>query len=321
MVKNMHKKTHIAILALFFVFALTVIPILSKAQSNNYKDDSLKNKVLSNNWITQEYNLGDDNWQLDLLFYPQFRFKNARLDRIYLLQLNINPALKFNLWRGAVATAQLILPVHNDFSTDENRVRPGFLTFSQHLSLPGGVSALISLGNFNMQRAGADIKVYKKIFRNAGIYAQAGYTYWSLPFLDSWTISKSGKTNWRVGANYFFDKANILINGNISKYLQDDIAARGEIIRFFKNSSVGFYIQTLQYEGYSLNGGFFFTINLPPRNRNWKKRLNIYPAKRFSMEYVARPYPLRGIFYQTSPDENSSFNFFNKNLINNNLFL
>ena len=274
------------------------------------------NKVLSNFAITNSNKTETDKPLAELLFYPQFRFKNSRLDRIYLLQLNVNPTLHLRLWKGAAVTAQVIFPIYNDYSNDESKIRPGFLTLSQILELPAGIKMMATAGNFNMQRAGGDLKLYREVGSRAGVYAQAGITYWSIPFFDSWTTSQNNRFNWRFGANYMMESSRILLNANVSQYLENDIALRGEIIRYFKNATVGFYVQTLQHEGYFLNGGFFFTISLPPRKRSNSKNFIIAPSQDFSLDYVARPYPTRGVYYRTSPAENSSHNFFNNFLLN-----
>lgn len=276
--------------------------------------------VLSNDVITKGENAPGGYPVAELLFYPQFRFKNSRLDRFYLVQLNVNPALHLRLWKGAVATAQVIFPIHNEYSTDESKIRPGVLTLSQTLKLPVGIHMLSTVGNFTTQRVGGDIKLYRLVAPNAGVYAQSGLTYWTLPFFDRWIVSEDYKVNWRVGANYFLESSNLLFNANVSKNLGSDITLRGEVIRYFKNASVGFYLQTLQYEGYALNGGFFFAIELSPRNRSGKRKFIMAPSKDFSLEYVARPYSTRGVFYRTSPAENSSHNFFNNFLLGEQTF-
>lgn len=252
----------------------------------------------------------------DLKFYPQFRFKNYRLDKMYLVQLNLNPAIETNLWRGALLTAQVIIPVYNDYSIEEGRVRPGFVTLSQQTRLPGNIHLLATVGNFNNFRAGADLKAFYAIRDKVGIYGQLGFTGWSLAMFDKWVMKDFNQFNWKAGANYFLKPLNMLINLNIAMYMANDIAARGELIRYFKNSAVGFYVQTLGHEGYPLNGGFFFSINLPPGKQKRSSFVRVTTANHFAMEYIARPYPLRGRMYETSPDESSSNNFFNKLIIN-----
>ncbi|MHC1778686.1 MAG: hypothetical protein AB9922_00435 [Bacteroidales bacterium] len=279
-----------------------------------YKSNKL---VLSNTDREKGGFFNGNRWRADLKFYPQFRFKNSRLDRMYVLQLNLNPTLELNMWKGAKLTTQLIIPVHNEYSLEEGRVRPGFVTLSQHLRMPGNIHIMLTAGNFNMFRTGADLKIFKPVTSKMGIYGQFGVTGWSVPMFQKWLFYDFGQISWRIGANYYLPEKKVLANVNISQYLENDIAVRGEIIRYFKNTSVGFYIQSLQYEGYLINGGFFFSIKLPPYKHNRRKWMRITTGDHFSVEYIARPYPQRGRFYFTSPDESSSLNFFNKLLTGN----
>lgn len=248
---------------------------------------------------------------INLRVYPQFSFRNSRLDRFYRTQLNLNPTLHMQLWKGAEATAQVIIPLYNDYSIEEGKIRPGFLTLSQKVDLPAGIRMMTTLGHFSTQRTGGDVKLFRLLAPNLGMYAQAGLTYWTFPLFDRWINFQSHRVSWRFGGNYFLESAGLLFNANIAQYLDNDIALRGEVVRFFKKAYVGFYLQTLQYEGYSLNGGFFFTIALPDRRKSITRNIDIAPADDFSLEYVARPYSARGVFYRTSPAENSSHNFFN----------
>jgi hypothetical protein len=99
-------------------------------------------------------------------------------------------------------------------------------------------------------------------------------------------------------------------------YAGKDISARGEIIRHFKNASVGFYIQTMAIEEFPLNGGFFFAIALPPYKQFRNKFVRVSTGNYFPLEYIARPYPDYGRYFTTSPAENSSDNFFTKMRLN-----
>jgi len=275
------------------------------------------NIVLSNTDREKGDFFNENRWRADLKFYPQFRFKNSRLDKMYVLQLNLNPTFELNMWRGAKFTAQLIIPVYNEYSLEESRVRPGFVTISQHLRLPGNFHIMATAGNFNMFRTGADVKLFKPVTPKMGIYAQFGVTGWSVPMFQKWLFYDFGQISWRVGANYYLPEKKVVANVNISQYLENDIAVRGEVIRYFRNTSVGFYIQSLNYEGYIINGGFFFSVKLPPYKHKRAKWMRITTGDNFSVEYIARPYPQRGRFYFTSPDESSSLNFFNKLLTGN----
>ena len=254
----------------------------------------------------------ESSGKLDLKFYPVFRFKNARLDVMYLLQFNINPTMELSLWRGAKVTAQIVFPVVNDYSVEEGKIRPGFITLSQQFRLPSNIYANLTIGNFNTFRGGVDLKMYKSVSRKIGIYAQASYTSYSFPMFNDWLYSGFDKFTWKVGANYVYKPLKIIFNASVQKFLANDISVRGEVTRYFKNSAVGFYIQSMAIPDYPVNGGFFFAFSLPPYKHNRNKFVKVTSGDYFSMEYIARPYGEYGRYFTTSPDENSSYNFFNR---------
>ena len=250
--------------------------------------------------------------KVSLNFYPIFRFKNSRLDVMYLLQFNINPTLEVSLWRGAKATAQVIFPVVNDYSVEEGKIRPGFLTLSQQLRLPYNIYSMITVGNFNMFRGGVDLKLYKSLTKKIGVFAQMSYTAYSVPMFDDWLYSNFNTLTWKVGANYVYKPLKMILSASVGKYLGNDISVRGEVTRYFKNAAVGFYVQSMDIPDYPINGGFFFAISIPPYKHNRNKFVRVSAGDYFPLEYIARPYTQHGRYFTTSPDENSSYNFFNK---------
>jgi len=272
--------------------------------SDNYK-------VLRNSGVKERF-FNSSALKVDLLFYPQFKFKNTTLDKIYLFQININPTLEIELWKGAQMTAQIIIPIFNEYSIEESRVRPGFITFYQDFNMPGNIKVRATIGNFSQFRAGADLKIFKPIGQSFGLYGQLGVTAWSIPLFNKWYYTDIYKTTWKAGINYFAKPWNLMLNFSVGKYLAEDISARGEIVRYFKNSSVGFYLQTIQIEDHKINGGFFFSIALPPYTHKRSKGFRVSPAKYFNLEYLARPYQNEGRMYLTAPDESTTENFFNK---------
>jgi hypothetical protein len=250
--------------------------------------------------------------KIDFKLYPVFRFKNSSLRVMYLLQFNINPTLEVSLWRGAKATAQVIFPVVNDYSIEEGRIRPGFITLSQQFRLPSNFYGMITVGNFNMFRAGVDVKIFKSISKKIGLFAQASYTTYSVPMFNDWFYSSINKFTWKVGASYVYKPLKIIINASINKFLANDICVRGEITRYFRNSAVGFYVQSMAIPDYPINGGFFFAFSLPPYKHKRNTFVRVSAGDYFSLEYIARPYNEYGRYFTTSPEDNSSYNFFNR---------
>ncbi len=280
--------------------------------NESYNKLNLKGNV--ENRDTKFYN--SSFGKIDILFYPIFRFKNAVLNKMYLVQLNINPTIVMSLWKGASVTAQIIFPLVNDYSIEEGKIRPGYLTFSQQFKLPYNIFAKATIGNFSMFRGGVDVKLFRPIGQRIGVYGQISYTAYSLPMFGDWYYNDFDRLTWKVGANYFVKPWNLMFNFNVAKYLANDISVRGEITRHFKNASVGFYIQTMAIKEFPVNGGFFFAIALPPYKQFRNKFVRVSAGNYFPLEYIARPYSDYGRYFTTSPDENSSDNFFTKMRLN-----
>ena len=286
------------------------------SSSRWYSDFNVEEGIAALNDIDGKKFENSSFGKVDLKFYPIFRFKNSRLDVMYLLQLNINPTLEISLWRGATATAQVIFPLLNDYSTEEGRIRPGFLTLSQQFRLPFNIHAMATVGNFNMFRAGADLKLYKPVGSRTGVYAQFSYTAYSVPFFNDWYYTNPDKFTWKLGANYIVKPWNLMFNLNLAKYLGNDLSVRGEVTRYFRNAAVGFYVQTMDIPDFPVNGGFYFAISLPPYKHKRNKFVRVSAGNYFPLEYIARPYTEHGRYFTTSPDENSSYNFFTKMRLN-----
>lgn len=192
--------------------------------------------------------------RVDLILYPQFRFRNSRLDVMYEVQINLNPTLEVNLWRGSKLTAQLIVPILNEFYKEESRVRPGYLTLSQRFRLPANVLAKATFGNFSMNRWGADLKLFKPVGRHFGIYAEAGLTGISYLYFDGWSYAPMSKWTWMAGGNYLWNRFDLMFDVSAARYLGDDIGATAKVTRYFRRAAVGFYVQKTQKVDY--NGGF-----------------------------------------------------------------
>lgn len=303
------------------------VPIFSLIGSDYFRDEN--DKIIWNSGFnTKEAQevlrqtgkrwrfLNPSTGKVDILFYPQFRFRNTTLARIYLFQININPTIETSLWKGSKLTAQVIIPLLNEYSLEESKIRPGFLTISQDFKIPWNIFGRLTIGNFNQFRAGADLKLFRPVGERLGVYAQAGVTAMSIPLFDSWYYSDFNRFTWRAGTNYFHDKWNLMLNVSVGRYLANDYSFRGDIVRYFKNASVGFYLQTIDIEDFPINGGFFFSAALPPHRHKRNKTVRISTASHFNLEYLARPYSSEGRMYQSSPDESSSENFFNRMRLN-----
>ena len=245
--------------------------------------------ILRSDWKVS-YDLGD-GWELvkgkdrknsslykvDLVIYPMFSFKNGRLSVPYQVRLNVNPTLEASLWRGGRVTAQLVIPVVNDFGYKYDDVRPGYLTVSQTVRLPYNVFVTATAGCFSSNRNGFDVSMeYYPKLKDFWFDARASYTWfgewgeWSYgenlhPFKFGYD-KNSGKVTLNIGANYYWRELNSQLSVRGEKYLQGECGVRFDLIRHMKSCSIGFYGMYVPDDAHNkgVNGGFRFVVKLPP---------------------------------------------------------
>ncbi|MCC8089052.1 MAG: YjbH domain-containing protein [Rikenellaceae bacterium] len=247
--------------------------------------------------------------KIDFIIYPEFHFRNVRLDIMYQTQLNISPAIEINLWRGSKFTGQIIFPIINEYEREYDQVRPGFVNLSQDFKIPGNIFARATIGSFNTERLGADIKVYKPFGQRWGIYAEAGITGRILYYYSGWRHTPIKKFTGSLGGNYFIDCFDLMLDARVARFLGKDIGVEGKITRYFKWAVMGFYLQKTEKVNY--NGGFYFSIAIPPYRQKRKKYIRVSPLPYYELVYNAQARQLEGRSYLTSPNETNAENFFN----------
>ena len=54
--------------------------------------------------------------------------QNSWLDKLYGVAVNFSPAIRMDLWKGAVLTGQVVLPVYTNMTDFRKYIRPGVIT-------------------------------------------------------------------------------------------------------------------------------------------------------------------------------------------------
>lgn len=250
--------------------------------------------------------------KLDLVLYPELFLENSWFTKLYGVAINISPALEWSLWKGATATAQLVVPIYTNMSDEKQYIRPGVVSLRQSLRLSNQLYGELSVGNFTDDRMGVDatLNYYTSNGRwNAG--ARAGLTGSSTFYGGEWVVSEWKRVTWSGWVSYFEPHYMLQMKLQAMQMIYGDKGIRAEMSRYFGNVRVGFYAQVT---GGEENGGFNFTIPLP-----WDKRPRRNKGFRVSYpDYFHREYKARsgkvnftGFDYQTRPDDNSLNNFYN----------
>lgn len=184
--------------------------------------DELKGKEATRHDWNVSYDLGD-GWDLvkgekrknsslykvDFLVYPEFSFKNVKLSVMYEFLINAAPALEVSLWKGSKLSAQVIVPILNQYGYKYDDVRPGFVTLSQRFRLPFNIFVTGTIGTFNNNRWGADLKV-EHFFKNErfsvdGRFSYTGWGEWGEYWLGE------NMNPFRYG----YDKSSMIFTGSV----------------------------------------------------------------------------------------------------------
>lgn len=233
--------------------------------------------------VKKEKSINSSRFKADILIYPQLSFQNMDITKIYQIMFSLNPALEISLWSGMKFTGQIILPLYVDtkgyaaYSPIHKKVRPGFITFSQRFRLPLNIKGNATIGYFNANRYGMDLKLFRPCtfdprFSLEGRVGLTGIGYW-----DGFNIyyDKDMIYTWTVGANFYWPEYNTQFSLKGEQYLLGERGIKFEMIRHFRYTSIGFY--AMKAEQANSNGGFRFQILLPP-----------YKQKRFKNKYIPR---------------------------------
>ena len=253
-------------------------------------------------------------YKIDVLVYPDLSLKNLVITQIYQVLFNLSPAIEISLWRGMKLSAQVVIPVYNDgYGRRAGRVHPGFITAQQELRLPHNIWLTGTVGLFNNERFGADLRVKHALEADErfSFEARVGATATGRWDGFEWRYGTNVRWTWALAASFYWPRRNLESKLSVAQYLLGEKAERFDMIRHFRYASIGFY--GLKAKGVKANAGFRFQIALPPyryKRRGYIPR--VMPAGHFGLSYNAgnEQYYYRG--YRSTADENfmgeNSFN-------------
>ena len=274
---------------------------------------------LGKSWeeVKKERKKNSSQFKVDILIYPQLSFKNLIITKIYQVLFTLNPAIEVSLWKGMKLTGEIIIPVYNDgYGVLQNKIHPGFLTISQSFRFPYNIYGKVSIGYFNANRYGAEIKLFQPFksderFSLEGRLGCTGIGYW-----DGFHLyyNKDIVWTWSIGGNFYWPQYNTQFSLKGEQYLLGEKGVKFEIIRHFRYASIGLY--AMKAENANTNGGFRFQILLPPYKYKRLKGRNKY-IPRISTSHNM------GIAYNAGNEQNYYKQYrseANENIMNNNNF-
>lgn len=260
--------------------------------------------------------------KVDVVLYPQVLLRNAWMDKLYGVVLNVAPAVEVGLWKGASFTGQVILPLWNNMKGEMDYIRAGMLLFRQQAFLFSRLYTTLSIGNFNSNRIGADLQMkYRPDGGQWAIGAQGGLTGSSTFYSGKWEVTQWSRLSGNAFVQYYLPRYNIDFDLSAHRYIYGDYGVRMDCSRHFGEVTVGVYAM---HSGGEYNGGFHFSIPLYPKKIAKRKAIQVRLPKYFDWQYEAQTgneYAEKrlGRDYETRPDENRSQFYYNPDYIKSRL--
>ncbi len=251
----------------------------------------------------------------ELVIYPQVRIQLGNFDDPFKSQFNLAPALEMDIARGLHMMAQVIVPLQNDLEPHGNSVRPGILSISQFLRLPGNIYSLFSVGYFTRNRYGLNSE-FRKYFANGKVFlgCMAGVTGYAEFYDNSWHYSSVDRFTFFADAGIIWSKYDLTLQGGYGRFTDGSAGWRVDLFRQFREVTIGFF--ALNADGF-LNGGFSFRIPLPPGKYTTRHRFRVRPASYFTYEYRAKGLSDSGKFFYTGSSLADLFHNINSGFVQN----
>jgi len=198
-------------------------------------------------------------------------------------------------------------------------VRPGNITLNQFVSLSDNFYLNVTGGFFDKNRAGLNFDVKKAFIEGrVEVGANIGFTgYYSYTGIQTEFYDKQKYLTVLLNTQYRYNPYDLLIRLEIGNYLYNVPAVQFEVLRQFGEVEIGFFAFATKDD---YDGGFRFSIPIPPGKYTKLNWFRVRPSKAFSWRYRAKGFPQNGVTYNTGynlTDELMDYNpdFVKKRLI------
>lgn len=246
------------------------VPQVTLKYNPNVGSWEVTHRLDRDNWklVSRQAKTASSFGKVDINVYPQVSLMNLIITQVYQSLWQLNPALEVSLWPGGKVSYQVKIPIYNDgYGKRESKVHPGLFTVSQRFRIPyADIMGKASAGVFSNNRYGLGVD-WNRRFNFApwmwleGSFAMLGLCYW-----DGFVLhyDKDLAPYWSMGGGFYVPQLETSFTGRVQKFLLDDYGIKCEMIRHFRNCSIGFYAEKGLNNYAHTNGGFRFSIALPP---------------------------------------------------------
>lgn len=231
--------------------------------------------------------------------------------RVFDILFNVTPGVRWQLPYRTVIAGQVIIPVVNQYGKGFEKVRPGAVSISHQRSFGDRFKIKASAGLFTLDRWGFDIKAMVIATKWLAFRADIGLTgLCSMAY--GWQATTPGRFTYVLGPDFWIGRWNLEFKALAGRFTFGDYGVTAEAWRHFRHVSIGVYA------GYSDvmkdNAGLKVCVALPPYRRRGK-HITFRPESTFNIGYNNRSNPQAIALYQTEPEQNDRYGWFDRDLL------
>jgi len=199
-------------------------------------------------------------WRFDLSAGPTFAAELEQVEDSLRGQLNIVPQVEASFAKGMLATAQLVVPLVDEFETQASGVRPGRVTLDW-LHRRGPAVGLLRAGIFNPERYGLSLEAGGWAWGNRVLLTAGADLTGKLALLEGvWEYSDVNVFTYSLGAEYRFRFLDVAVAGSFGRFLGEEEGGRFDLKREMGELEIGFFAVKTESEDLA---GILIDIPLP----------------------------------------------------------
>ena len=242
--------------------------------------------------------------------------------RLYDIQLNVMPGVRWNLGNDWTIAAQGLIPVVSVGYTFDSTInkywRVNMAVVSKQLHFNRAKQHLrLSAGWFNRERYGLDVRWAWPVNSWLMLHARAGLTaHWILgsDFKDESAaeLDTDFSLTGIAGANFYVNPWDIELRASGGRYVNGDYGTQVDVMRHFKHCTLLLFAQLrigdkiknrFDKNTYTTNAGFKVIVMLPPYKKS-TRRFVVRPASNFRLTNNINSDGMSMKMYNTDPEEN-----------------
>ncbi|MBN2012918.1 YjbH domain-containing protein [candidate division KSB1 bacterium] len=219
----------------------------------------------------------------DIVLAPGYKVQFSRPNDPAQLQFSFAPELNIQLGTGLLFRSQFVVPIYDEFATNNMKPYFGATYLNQFYRLPLGWYVSGSIGHFTYNRNGTAIQFLKSLTN--GRFMMSGrldYTTAS----DYW--DKNYDLHYFLKSSYYFRNVDFATHISCGKFLFNDFSWRLDIMRSFGEIDLGFMMMTNQE--IKVLTGLHISIPFPAAKQGRPTAFRIIVPRNLVSDYRYLPY-------------------------------